>query len=140
LEKLSQDDIQNVRVLFVSYADSRNDLQRLWIQEWIKNYCGSSSSNATLVLDPTKSAYQAWSIPSSLAAGWGLANIWYYAKAIITCRTRTVQVKGEAGQLGADFVVAPDGTILLEHYCKNPTDRVKVEKIAEVLRSFQKAS
>lgn len=134
MERLRE--VENVRVIFVSYADASKPLQRMWIEEWTKKYC--ASDKAILVLDPQKTAYQAFSIPSSVLAGWGLANIWYYAKAILTCRTRSVQVRGEAGQLGADFCLAPgdEGTCVLAHYCKNPTDRVSVDKIVEVIKSF----
>mmetsp|Transcript_2139 Transcript_2139/g.3069 ORF Transcript_2139/g.3069 Transcript_2139/m.3069 type:complete len:117 (-) Transcript_2139:284-634(-) len=91
----------------------------------------SSAAAATLVLDPTKSAYKAWCIPSSQVAAWGPANLWYYTKAIVSGRTQHVQLQGEAGQLGADFVLAPgdDGTVVLAHYCRNPTDRVEVSKL-----------
>jgi len=87
-------------------------------------------------LDPTKSAYRAWSIPSSNVAAWGLANCWYYFKAILFRGTRSIAVRGDAGQLGADFVLAPGGTILLRHYCRNPTDRVPVSKILDAVKPY----
>jgi len=108
----------------------------LWIEEWCRD--NTDGTSALLLLDPTKSAYQAWSIPSSTVAAWGLANIWYYAKAILCRGRRSIAIKGEAGQLGADFVLAPGGTVLLKHYCRNPTDRVRVSKILDAVRSCQK--
>ena len=94
-------------------------------------------TNAVLVLDPTRSAYQAWAIPSSTAVAFGPANVWYYIKAFF-CRGKLPIIKGDAGQLGADFVVAPDQTILLRHYCRNPTDRIDAQKILEAVQKFQK--
>ena len=88
---------------------------------------------ATLVLDPTKSAYQAFSIPSSNMAAFGFANICYYLRAICFRGRRSIAIKGEAGQLGADFVISSRGKILLQHYCKNPTDRVSIRKILNAL-------
>ena len=93
-------------------------------------------TNAVLLLDPTKSAYQAWAIPASTAAAYGPANVWYYIKGFF-CRGKLPIVKGEHGQLGADFVVAPDRTVMLQHYCRNPTDRVDVKKIVDAVRRFQ---
>eukprot|EP00547_Thalassionema_nitzschioides_P009700 CAMPEP_0194226126 /NCGR_PEP_ID=MMETSP0156-20130528/41220_1 /TAXON_ID=33649 /ORGANISM="Thalassionema nitzschioides, Strain L26-B" /LENGTH=74 /DNA_ID=CAMNT_0038958371 /DNA_START=303 /DNA_END=524 /DNA_ORIENTATION=+ len=68
--------------------------------------------SAKLILDPTKSLYQAWEIPSSQVAAWGPSNTWYYTKAIATGRTRSIAIKGEAGQLGGDFVLAPGGKVV----------------------------
>ena len=126
----------DVRVIFVSYADATKQLQRMWIENWNEQYCSSSSSSTKrmMVLDPTRSAYQSFEITSSLLAGWGLKNIWYYFKAIISGRTRTIQIQGEAGQLGADFVIGKDGICVLAHYCRDPTDRVSVDKIVNALK------
>lgn len=95
--------------------------------------------DATLLVDPTKSAYQAWSIPSSMSAAFGLANGWYYVKAFFG-RGKFPILKGEAGQLGADFVVGPGGTLVLKHYCRNPTDRIDVTLILETLRQVATVS
>lgn len=124
------------RVLFVSYSDKTKKLQSLWITEWCKKNIEGTS--AKLLLDPTKSAYEAYSIGSSLVAAYGLKNVWYYVKAICCRGRRSIEVQGEAGQLGADFVIAPGGTIVLKHYCQNPTDRVKVSKIIEAVESCRK--
>ena len=105
----------------------------------MKQYLPSGGGNHTaapqaqLVLDPTKSAYQAFSIPSSTLAAYGAANVWYYIRAICCRGRRSIAVQGEAGQLGADFVISPSGKILLAHYCRNPTDRVSISKIVDAV-------
>mmetsp|Transcript_1246 Transcript_1246/g.1893 ORF Transcript_1246/g.1893 Transcript_1246/m.1893 type:complete len:116 (-) Transcript_1246:341-688(-) len=110
----------------------------MWIEEWCRKYDAAGTGNtALLLLDPTKSAYQAWSIPSSNVAAFGLANTWYYVKAFFCRGKRSISIKGESGQLGADFVVAPGGTLLSKHYCKNPTDRVDVNTLLEKIRLFR---
>lgn len=125
-------DDSDFRILFVSYSDPSKPLHRMWIEEWTK--ANTDGTSARLLLDPTKSAYESWSIPSSAVAAWGIANCWYYAKAILFRGRRSIAIKGEASQLGADFVLGPGGTVLLKHYCHNPTDRVHVRKILDVVR------
>ena len=123
----------NCRLLFVSFCDPTNKLHKLWAREWSQAYIGESKG-ATLVLDPTKSAYQALSIPSSQLAAWGPANSWYYLKAILFRGKRNIEVQGEAGQLGADFCLDCDGRVLMAHYCRNPTDRIAVHRLYEAVR------
>jgi hypothetical protein len=113
----------------------------MWIQEWTRQHLtGRDVDDVTLLVDPAKSAYQAWSIPSSTIAAFGLANFWYYVKAFF-CRGKFPILKGnDAGQLGADFVVGHGGTLLLKHYCRNPTDRIDVATILEKLRQVATVS
>ena len=124
----------NCRLLFVSYSDPTRPLHRIWIEEWCKKNINGTS--AVMLLDPTKSVYQAWSIPSSTMAAWGPANVWYYIKAILCRGRRSIAIQGEAGQLGADFVLAPGGKVLERHYCRNPTDRIAVSKLLQAVRSY----
>jgi hypothetical protein len=154
------------RILFVSYNDPTKPLHRLWIQEWCTTYLqksgsggsagsgsggggvvsgvsdtsGSNGSTTTaqLVLDPTKRVYESWGLTSDLIAAWGPQNIWYYVKAICCRGRRSIAVKGEAGQMGADLVLDSQGVVLLQHYCRNPTDRIPVSKILHTIRSYHK--
>jgi hypothetical protein len=82
-------------------------------------------------------AYMAYSIPSSTAAAFGFANCWYYFKAILFRGRRSIAVHGDAGQLGADFVVAPGGTVVVRHYCRNPTDRIRVTKLLDAVYALR---
>lgn len=99
----------------------------------------AASAQLIMVLDPTKSVYETWAVPSSNLAAYGPANTWYYVKAICCRRRRSIEVQGEAGQLGADVVLAPaTGKVLLAHYCQNPTDRVAVSKILQTVQEVHK--
>ena len=130
--KLSQDfEEVNCRILFVCSNDPSKRLHRIWIEGWLQKF------NVTLLLDPTKMAYKAYSIKSSTAAAFGFANCWYYFKAILLRGRRSIAIHGDAGQLGADFVVAPGGTVVVRHYCRNPTDRIKVTKLLEAVYSLR---
>jgi hypothetical protein len=78
-------------------------------------------------------------IPDCVSAAFGARNLLYYAKAVfLRGKLPSSTLQGEAGQLGADFVVAPNGRVLLAHYCRDPTDRVSVQKIVQAIRDFQK--
>lgn len=142
-------DTLQCRILFVSYSDPSRPLHKLWIETWCNNnLTGIAPDVAQMVLDPTKSLYEGWAIPSSQVAAWGPANTWYYIKAICCRGQRTVEVQGEAGQLGGDFLLAPrtarddgssiGGKVLMAYYCKNPTDRVAVSTILDTLKKAQK--
>ena len=116
------------RILFISFCDPAKKLHRLWIKEWCEKY------GVPLLLDPDRKAYRAWGLKSSLLASWGLANTWYYLKAMFGRGDRFNGVKGDdSAQLGADFVVAPAGSIVLSHYCRDPTDRVSVDEIPQAV-------
>lgn len=127
------------RIIFVSFCDPAKQLHRNWIEGWCNNNIAGMGTSVLLLLDPTKSAYRSWSIPSSQVAAWGPSNFWYYTKAIWLRGQRRVTLQGEAGQLGADFVLSPgDGKVLLQYYCKNPTDRVAIQKLLDTARLYRK--
>jgi len=136
LPESEDDDGKNqCRLIFVSYCDPSKPLHQLWIREWCKQYRG-----ATLVLDPEKRAYRAWGIPSNTASAFGWSNCWYYAKMVcynlfVKGKWTEIAVKGgDAGQLGSDFVISPDGMVVLAYYCRDPTDRVPVQELVEAVR------
>ena len=134
MSHMEQFEAADCRVLFISYCDPDKQLHRMWIEEWCQTNVQGTS--ALLLLDPTKSAYESWAIPSSNVAAWGPANLFYYFKAILFRGRRSIAIHGEAGQLGADFVLAPGGTVLLKYYCRNPTDRVSVSKIVDAVNKI----
>ena len=124
-----------VRILFVCHADPSKPLQRFWIEDWSAKQLWHDHEHVTtqLLLDPKKEAYQSWAIPVNNVASFGLKNTLYYIKAFFT-RCKLPSIRGEPGQLGADFVVSPTGTVLLQHYCRDPTDRVNVRKIVQAVK------
>jgi hypothetical protein len=94
----------------------------------------TSNMSTFLLLDPSKSVYKSLAIPDSVSAAYGLRNLLYYAKALLLRRQQLSSLQGEAGQLGADFVLDSNGRVWLAHYCRDPTDRVPVPDLVQAVR------
>lgn len=114
----------NVEVLIISFGTLPA------VQIWLEETC----SPFRVLLDPERSTYQAYEIERSLRRSWNLRTIWHYAQ-LLTSGRRWRGIQGDSAQLGADFVVDPDGSLRLAHYSQDPTDRPHVEDLLALFRA-----
>ncbi|MCK5430008.1 MAG: hypothetical protein KAI94_11085, partial [Anaerolineales bacterium] len=56
----------------------------------------------------------------------------FYIKALLTGH-KWLGIKGDGSQLGGDFIVGKDGTLLLSHPSSSATDRPSIKKLLTVL-------
>ncbi len=84
-----------------------------------------------ILLDPDRATYDAYGVErGSLRAVWGMATIKRYAAIIKHGGARDVQGATEdTRQLGADLVIAPNGTVAWAHWSTGPADRPSVDEI-----------
>jgi peroxiredoxin len=102
----------NVEVLIISFGALPA------VQAWLEETC----SPFRLLLDPERLTYRAYQLERSFSRSWNLSTIWYYARLLTTGR-RWRGIQGDSAQLGADFVVDPEGSPRLTHYSHDPTHR-----------------
>lgn len=118
----------NVEVLIVSFGTLPA------VQAWLEETC----SPFRMLLDPERWVYQTYELERSLWRSWNLRTIWRYAR-LLTSGRRWRGIQGDSAQLGADFVVGPDGSVILAHYSHDPTDRPDVNDLLAHLRTSKAA-
>ena len=100
-----------------------------WTDVWLKE----TQSPFTFLMDERKISYQAYNLESSTLRSWSPMTIGYYAKAKLQGRKIPAQ-RGDAHQLGGDFIIDPQGIIRLSHPIANPTDRASIDELLTALR------
>jgi peroxiredoxin len=104
-------------------------------QYWARVWLNETATPFTLLLDSERKAYQAYGLEKSLLRSWGLKNLWYYAKALLTGH-QWYGIRGDSRQLGGDFIVDGGGIIRLAYRSRDPTDRPSVAQIITVLKQL----
>ena len=89
----------------------------------------------TIASDHDRLAYRAYGLTrGSLLQVWGPRVIWRYLNLVIRGRKLKRPEKGDdLSQLGGDFVVARDGSLLYRHISQSPADRPPVEDLLRAL-------
>lgn len=95
---------------------------------WTKVWLQETKSPFPFLIDSEKVSYRAYDLESSTLRSWSPATVWYYTKARLQGRDIPAQ-RGDAHQLGGDFVIDPQGIVRLSHPSANPTDRPSMEDI-----------
>jgi peroxiredoxin len=99
---------------------------------WARVWLHETQSPFPFVSDPERQAYRAYNLASSAWRSWSPATLWYYAKAKMQGR-KTGGNRGDAHQLGGDFVIDAHGIIRLAHPSREPTDRPSAAKVLSLL-------
>lgn len=116
----------NTRVLIVTFGSL------LAAQAWLKETCAPFQ----LILDPERTAYDAYGLERSLRRSWNLRTIWRYAQ-LLTSGRQWRGIQGDSAQLGGDFIVDAAGIIRLAYRSHDPTDRPAVEKLLTLLSELE---
>ena len=117
----------NVKVLILSFGALPA------AQAWLEETC----SPFELLLDPERTAYEAYRLERSVFRSWNLRTLWRYVKLLASGR-RWRGIQGDSAQLGADFIVDPNGVLRLAYYSHDPTDRPSVDHLLAALTDLQK--
>ena len=117
----------NVAVLLISFGPQEN------AKDWLEEICPSFQ----LLLDPERTAYHAYKLKHSWLSSWNLKTLMYYARALFGGR-EWLGIVGDSAQLGGDFIIAQDRSLLLEYRSKEATDRPDVSELLKVLREQPK--
>lgn len=91
-------------------------------QAWVKETCAP----LPVLLDPDRTAYDAYGLERSLRRARNLRAIWRYTQ-LLTSGRQWRGIQGDSAQLGGDFAVDGEGIIRLAHRSHDPTDRPAVE-------------
>ena len=96
---------------------------------WLKETC----SPFHLLLDTQREAYRSYGLERSFLRSWGLKTLWHYMR-LLASGTKWRGIQGDSTQLGGDFIVDKDGTLLLYHPSSSATDRPSIKKLLTILR------
>ena len=113
----------NVAVLLISFGPQEN------AKDWLEEICPSFQ----LLLDPERTTYHTYNLKHSWPSSWNLKTLMYYARALFGGREWR-GIIGDSAQLGGDFIINQDRSLLLEYRSKEATDRPQVSELLKVLR------
>lgn len=100
-----------------------------------RNFCRRRGVALDCFGDPERRAYRAAGVERGGVARYiGPRTISHYARAIRKGHLPGVP-KGDTAQLGATFVVGPDGRVLLAHYDEHAGDHPSLDAILEAVRA-----
>ena len=120
------DELGEIRPVVVSFNDDASRLAAY------REHLGVSFP---FVSDPDRELYRA------LGAGrgtirdvWSLGTLRMYAR-LLQQGMRVRRPIEDTRQLGGDFVIAPDGTLVFGHWSQGPDDRPDVDRLVAATRS-----
>ena len=113
---------RNSNIVTVSFGT------QYWTDVWLKE----TKSPYPFLRDEEKLSYQAYKLESSTLRSWSPATVWYYAKAKLQGRDIPAQ-RGDAHQLGGDFIIDAQGIVRLSHPSSDPTDRPSLDELLTML-------
>jgi len=123
-----QDDLERLKakVLLISFGTL--PAAQAWLEE--------TRAPFTLVLDPTRTTYQAYGLERSFLRSWNLRTFLRYVE-LIRAGRQWRGIQGDSAQLGGDFIVDAQGVVRLAYRSHDPADRPSVEMLLEALRVIQ---
>ena len=104
-------------------------------KDWLEEICPSFQ----LLLDPERSVYRKYELKRSWIGSWNPRTLVYYVRALLGGR-KWRGIIGDSAQLGGDFVINEDGTLLLEYRSRETTDRPEVSQVMSLLREHTRWS
>jgi len=117
---------ENTTVALVTFTDPTN----------LKDYTARHDITFPVLFDPDRSAYRSFGLGrGSIARVWG----WKAARRYF----EIFSANGFAGwkrptedtlQLGGDFVIGPDGTLIYGFWGEGPDDRPTVDELIKIIR------
>lgn len=115
-------------MLFVSFASPQR----------AEAYRREFELDAPMLIDRERSVYRAYGMRESLLGAGLSPRVWIsYARLIIKVR-RLPRARENPLQLGGNFVVGPDGRLVLARPTARSTDRPDAETLMEAVREVQK--
>ena len=115
----------DVQVILISFGPTEV------AKDWLEETCPSFQ----LLLDPERNVYSKYKLKRSWLGSWNLRTLAYYIRALLGGREWR-GIIGDSAQLGGDFVINKDGTLLLEYRSKEATDSPEVSEVISLLREY----
>jgi peroxiredoxin len=107
--------------------------------EEVVSYAESLNLSFPVASDEARTAYHAFGLTSaSLWHTWHPRTLWRYVKLLRQGRKLQRPQKGsDLLQLGADFVLDPNGVITYAHYSERPDDRPDIAEIVQAVATTE---
>ena len=111
----------NTDVVLVTFTDA----------ERLDEYRARNDLPFPVLIDPGRDAYRAFGLGrTSVARAWGVRSALAYLRLFVHGRWRDLRRPAEDTlQLGGDFVVGPDGSLVYGFWSAGPDDRPPVDEL-----------
>lgn len=114
-----------LKVVLIAFGCRDGAVQ--WLQETKCPY--------DMLLDPSRQLYHAFGLGVSIQKVWNIDVITYYAEQIVSNRLLPKKTHpDDVHQLGGDFGLNQQGTIIFFHPSASPTDRPGVAEILKAMK------
>lgn len=99
--------------------------------ERLHEYLGRNDLPFPVVIDPDRAAYRAFGLGrASIMRAWGVRSALASLRLIARGRWRDLRRPTEDTlQLGGDFVIGPDGTLVYGFWSQGPDDRPRIDEL-----------
>lgn len=115
------------RVVVVSFGERKGALG--WLEQM-------EPMPLDLLLDAKRELYLSIGLQTSLAKTWSISALTYYTEQVCAGRTLPTpmeNVDDDPNQMGGDFIVGNNGSMVYTHPSQTPSDRPSVEKLIQML-------
>ena len=101
----------------------------------IREYRAQLNLSFPIAGDTARAAYKAYGLTqASFLQAWHPKTLWRYVRLLSKGRKFQWPKRGsDLSQLGGDFVVDADGTIVYAHYSERPDDRPKIAEVTNAV-------
>ena len=119
---MREDEFKECKIIIISYGNTEAVAQ--WKEE--------TKCSLAVYRDPERKLYDMFGLEQSIKRVWNCQTIWSYAAMKVRGdKLPVMNHDDDPHQMGGDFVLDEDGSVLLHYASKLPSDRPSIEKLLE---------
>jgi len=119
---MHKDEFKECKIIIISYGNTEAIVK--WKEE--------TKCSFDVYRDPDRQLYDLFGLQQSIKKVWNLDTIWNYAAMKVAGhKLHVMSSDDDPHQMGGDFVLDANGTVLLHYASKLPYDRPSIEQLLE---------
>jgi len=115
----------NTEVVLISFSEP--ELGKRWLEETCAPF--------VMLIDQELKVYQAYGMKRSFFGTWNPATILFYIRMFLAGR-KWHGIQGDPNQMGGDFIIDKNGTLILSYPSEDATDRPTEEGLLDILQEL----
>jgi alkyl hydroperoxide reductase subunit AhpC len=115
----------NTEIVVISFSE--RELGKRWLEETCAPF--------VMLIDQERKVYQAYGMKRSFFGTWNPGTILFYIRMFLVGR-KWHGIQGDPNQMGGDFIIDKNGTLILVYPSEEATDRPPVEGLFDILREL----
>ena len=115
----------NTEVVLIAFSEP--ELGKRWLEETCAPF--------VMLIDQERKVYQAYGMKRSFFGTWNPDTILFYIRMFIAGR-KWHGIQGDPNQMGGDFIIDKNGTLILSYPSEDATDRPPVQGLLDILQEL----